>query len=170
MNFRDIPIPERMARRPQYKGIPIPALTMIDDDGIPHFKAIDGEMVSKLKQEHKCGLCGEPLDYWIAFMVTEEEANDRFILESPNHEECLSYAFQVCPWLYYGKAKYAKLEEFNVDGFVFSSAHPDREKEDAGRPEKLGIYITTRWKDEIRGRYRGCKVPPAKRLEWINGH
>jgi hypothetical protein len=169
VNIRETPIPERMAQRPQYKGIPIPALTMIDDKGIPIFKAIDGDIVWKLKNEHKCGLCGQPLDYWIAFMVTEEEARNQFILESPNHEECLRYAFQVCPWLYYSKAKYGNPEEMKIDGFKFESVHPDREITNE-RPEKLGVYVCRTWKDEIRGRYRGCKVDKPKRLEWIEGH
>lgn len=164
----DIPVPARIAKLPQYKGIFIPALTFVDENGIPNFK-MTNDKVWQMKKERRCGLCGEPLDYWIAFMVTPDEAEARFINESPNHEECLRYAFSVCPWLYYSKAKYSDAEKIKADGYLVFNTHPDRDK-GIGRPEKLGIYICNDYKNEIRNRYRGCRVPKAKRLEWIDGH
>lgn len=159
--------PERMARRPHFQGIPIPALTFVGDNGIPNFKIVDDQMVRKMKDEHKCGLCGEPLDYWIAFMVSEEEARTRFIFESPNHEECLRYAFNVCPWLYYSNAKYNSME-YTTEGYKVKSTHPDRESMNA-RPPKLGIYICNGYKNVINRGVRVCKAASPKRLDWIEG-
>lgn len=160
--------PERMAKLPHYKGLPVPALTLIDDKGIPQFKVIDNDKVWELKRDKKCGICGESLDYWIAFMVTEEEVNSRHIFESPNHIDCLKYAFEICPWLYYSKATYSHLDKVNMEGIEIVSAHPDREITNE-RPSKLGIYICRSYENVIYKGYRVCKVPQAKNIEWIEG-
>lgn len=171
MKYRDMEEPERVAKLPHYKGIPITYTTLVDKNGIPNFKATDAERVWEVKRDKKCSICGEPLDYWIAFMVTEEEAESRNIYENPNHEECLKFAFNVCPWLYYSKAKYSDLSKVNLEGYTLTSSHPDREHEGSPRPPKLGIYITNNYKNVILpNRYRVCKAGKPKRLEWIEGH
>jgi hypothetical protein len=161
--------PERVKKLPHYKNLPIPYTTLIDANGKPQFKAIDSEKVWEVKRDKKCSVCGEPLDYWIAFMVTEEESVSRLVYENPNHEECLKYAFNVCPWLYYSKATYSDVSKTQIDGYEIASAHPERD-ESLNRPKKLGIYITNRYENKILpNRFRVCKVGKAKRLEWIDG-
>lgn len=169
MKFGAMEKPERIAKLPQYKGLVIPYTTLIDDNGIPNFKATNAEKVWESKRDKKCSICGEPLDYWISFMVTEDEANSRLIFENPNHEECLKYAFNVCPWLFYSRATYSDLAGVTIDGMNLSSAHPSRDITNA-RPLKMGIYITNTYKNVILpSRYRVCKVGKPKRIEWIEG-
>lgn len=169
------PEPERIARLPKYKGLPVTATTRVDESGVPNFKEIDGSKVWQFKQECKCAICGEPLDYWVAFMVTEEEVKTRHIYESPQHIECLRYAFQLCPWLYYSKAMYSPIETVIVGGrTVSNSSHPERDNS-LERPSKLGIYICRSYenviiKPKVGGvSYRVCKAAPAKTIEWIEG-
>lgn len=167
--YRTAEVPERIKKLPQYKGIYIPYTTLIDEKGIPHFSATDPDRPWEVKRDGKCSICGEPLDYWISFMVTEDEAESRIVYENPNHEECLKYAFNVCPWLYYSKATYSEIDKVKVDGVIMVGAHPDREIANT-RPPKLGVYITNHYKNVIVDRYyRVCKVGKAKRLEWIDG-
>lgn len=171
MKHRSMPEPERIARLPHYNGLPVTYTTLVDLNGIPNFKATDDRKVWECKRDGKCSICGEPLDYWIAFMVTEEEAKSRNVYENPNHEECLRYAFNICPWLYYSKAKYSDpSEDWNkTEGFIVYAAHPDRTNS-LDRPPKLGIYVTSGYKNKVlRNRYRVCRVGNAKKLEWIEG-
>lgn len=171
MKYRTLEEPERIAKLPHYKGIPITYTTLVDENGIPEFKSTIPERVWEVKRDHKCSLCGEPLDYWIAFMVTEKEAETQLVYENPNHEECLRFAFNICPWLFYRNATYSDLGNIKskVEGYTSVGAHPDREESNK-RPSTLGIYITRSYENVVLpSRYRVCKVAKAKRIEWIEG-
>jgi hypothetical protein len=161
--------PENIKKLPHFRGLPITAITFVGEDGTPNFKVIDNEKVRDCKDNKKCAICGQPLGWWIAFMVSEKEAQTRFIFESPNHEECLRYAFELCPWLYYSKAKYSDPETVKADGMGTISSHPDRSTINE-RPEKLGLYLCRGYDNVIHRGFRVCKVPPAKKLEWFEGH
>jgi hypothetical protein len=158
--------PARIAKLPHYKDLPITATTLVNEAGIPDFRAINNAKIWQFKKERKCSICGDPLDYWIAFMVSEGEAQSRYIYESPNHEECLEYAFQICPWLFYSKRKYSSPERMKQEGYFGS--HPDRAVTNE-RPELLGIYVCRSYENVIHKGIRVCKVPKAKRIEWIKG-
>lgn len=170
MKYREMVAPPRVAKLPLFKGIYVPYTTMVID-GVPNFKAVDDEKVTEVKFEHKCSICGEPLDYWIAFMVTEEDAESRHVFDNPNHEECLRYAFNVCPFLYYSKASYSDINKLNSnpnDPFVY--VENKMEMDSLQRPPKLGIYITNNYKNVIyKRKFRVCKVGNPKRIEWIEG-
>lgn len=167
MKYRSMEVPEHMKDNAVYKGLVVPYTTLIVDDK-PQFKMINNERVWECKRDGLCSLCGKPLDYWKAFMVTEKEAESRIIFENPNHEDCLKYAFNVCPWLFYSKATYADISSGQLNGIDVVSSHPDRELSNQ-RPPKFGVYITNRYENVMRGQYRVCKVGKAKRLEWIEG-
>jgi hypothetical protein len=173
VKFGTMEEPTRIAKLPHYKGIPVTYTTLVDDDGIPNFKAVDSNKAWEVKREGKCSICGEKLDYWIAFMTDEKEAEERLCYDNPNHEECLRFAFNMCPWLYFSKATYSnpdKLNEKYKDAdFQFANAHPNRD-EVSSRPPKLGIYVTNRYDNVIKGRYRIIKMGKPKRIEWMEAH
>lgn len=175
MKFRELQNqePERIAKLPHYKGLPVMFTTLVED-GIPNFKSTN-ENVWVAKRDGLCSICGEKLDYWIAFMVGEEEAESRLVYENPNHEECLRHAFNICPWLFFSKAKYTDAEDIKLSNYVAFNAHPNRDNS-MQRPPKLGIYITNRYENKIiKGKgfdgkaYRVCKVGKPARIEWIEG-
>lgn len=172
MEYGTMDKPERIQRLPHYKGLPITAITMIDDEGVPNFKSVDHLKIRKMKNEKCCGICGEKLDYWMAFMVSEEEAKTRYVFESPNHVECLKYAFNICPWIFYSKQRYSEVDKmneiYNEKGYTILATHPDRETMNE-RPQKLGIYVCRGYENVIHKGYRVCKVSPAKSIEWVEG-
>lgn len=172
MKYREMAEPERIKKLPHYKGLPITFTTFVHENGVPNFKATnDNVWVSK--RDGLCSICGEKLDYWIAFMVDEREAESRIVFENPNHEECLRYAFNICPWLFWSNARYTDESLINLgEGIDAVSSHPNREVSNT-RPPKLGIYITNRYdniiKKERNKTFRVVKLGKAKRLEWIEG-
>jgi hypothetical protein len=168
MDYKTMEEPARIARLPHWKGLPVTFTTLVDDSGIPNFKATN-DNVWVAKRDGLCAICGEKLDYWKAFMVTEDEAASQLIYDNPHHEECLRFAFNICPWLFYSKAKYSEASDVKIKGWISIPAHPDRQTTNE-RPKKLGIYICNRYDNVIRNRFRICKVPKAKRIEWIEGH
>lgn len=172
MKYREMEIPERMKDLLMYQGVAVPYTTLVTDDGKIHFKSTDNEKNWEIKRDKKCAMCGKPLDYYIAFMVSEKEAESRIVYENPNHEECLRYAFNVCPWLFYSKARYTDASRIDIEGVRIVNAHPDRKIDDgnAQRPQKLGIYITRGYENIIHKKmYRVCKVAKPVRIEWIEG-
>jgi hypothetical protein len=164
-----IEIPERMKKLAVYKGFPITATTLMEGD-IPNFKVVNTSAVWEFKRDRKCAMCGEPLDYWIGFVVSEKEAETRFIYESPAHVECLEYAFKICPWLAYTNAHYSIPEniKFRTEGLVAAGSHPEREVR-SQRPDKLGIYICRSYENVMHNGMRVCKAAYAKTIIWIEG-
>lgn len=172
MKYRAAEIPERMKELPLYKGVAVPYVTFIDKEEKIHFALVNDERVWEVRRDKKCSLCGKPLDYYIAFMVTEDELASREIFENPSHEECLRYAFNACPWLYYSKARYSDPERHQIEGVTVVQTHPDAIS-NAQRPEKLGICITRGYNNVIvnKGgqRVRLCKIAKPIKVEWIEG-
>lgn len=165
-----VPMPPRVAKLPQYKGMPVTVTTFVDDNGIPNFRAIDHAKVWPLKRDHRCGICGEPLDYWIAFIASPSEVAAQMVYDNPYHEDCARYALAVCPWLVYARSKYADVAKLPApEGFTFLPTHPDREAM-VERPDRMALYVVRSYENVIdRNRVRGCKVPAPKRLEWFPG-
>jgi hypothetical protein len=60
-----VAIPERLSKRPQYKGFAIPFTTLIDANGVPDFKVVTIDVWMQCAVEKLCGLCGEKLDAWV---------------------------------------------------------------------------------------------------------
>lgn len=63
------------------------------------FTAILGDEALRVAQEKQCGLCGEPLDYWIAFLGGPRSAEQRTYTDPPMHSECARAALSLCPHL-----------------------------------------------------------------------
>jgi hypothetical protein len=84
-------VPPRLARRPRdSRGLPVPF-------SAPTFAALDGELQIRCGRERLCGLCGERLDYWIAFLSGPKGAASRASADPPMHEECAEAATWLCP-------------------------------------------------------------------------
>lgn len=96
-------IPERLKRRPvdKRRGLPIPYVSIIPGDGPEEaradFTAIQAEPVLKAVVDGLCGLCGEPLDYWKAFLGGPRSAESRTYTDPAMHLECAQAAMRLCP-------------------------------------------------------------------------
>lgn len=92
------PIPMAMATRPidPRRGLPIPFINETDD-GAVEFAAIQSHKVLACARGHLCGICGNPLGYWMAFIGGPRSASTRAYLDPPSHPECGIYAMNRCP-------------------------------------------------------------------------
>ena len=61
-------VPASLAARPwdERRNLPIPVVSMFE--GKPNFAAINGQVAVDLASQRRCGLCGDPMDYWVAFL------------------------------------------------------------------------------------------------------
>ena len=98
-----IDLPAGLAARPRdtKRGVPIPYVSVHDDgeDGQQRvdYVAINGARVLECARDRLCGLCGQGLGYWIAFLGGPRAAEHRRYLDPPMHEECARAAIALCP-------------------------------------------------------------------------
>lgn len=129
-------MPERLARRPQFRGFPVPYTTLTRADGTPDFKVTDESEREECLRRRLCALCGEKLDYWIAFIGAEALIELREFYDPAMHQECARYAARACPFLANSEASYASPDyapgEVSHTHYVPSSE----------RPKRMGLYVT----------------------------
>src|SRR5262245_62337805 len=106
--------PKRMRVRPQYKGLPIPYVALIRDDGQPDFRVTDHHKRASVIKNRWCQLCGEPLGRWCFFVGGPVSAKQNAYFEPACHLDCLVYAMQVCPFIV-GTMQHADIEKVQAD-------------------------------------------------------
>lgn len=94
-----IPEPPRIARLPHdAKGRPVPRFVAWLD-GKPDHRVASGINRKELDRANACHICGEPLDYRMAFLTGPLGFKNRSTSEGPMHRECAEYSLRACPHL-----------------------------------------------------------------------
>jgi hypothetical protein len=97
--IRDIPIPDRMKRRPvDSRGFPVPWF-VAKVNGEWDFRVLHPGSIATAHKKHLCWLCGEPLGQYMAFVIGPMCSINRVSSEPPSHRECAEYAVRACPFL-----------------------------------------------------------------------
>jgi hypothetical protein len=98
-NFRDIPMPPRIARLPRDKhGHPVPKFVAWID-GVPDFRISDGRHFYDGLRFDACWICGLHIGATAAFVLGPMCTITRTAPEPPSHVECADYAARACPFL-----------------------------------------------------------------------
>jgi hypothetical protein len=126
-----VPMPENVAKRPRdSRGYPY--LFMLGEE---QFRGILPARMAACIRGKLCGICGQPLGYWIAFCGGPQSCENRAFTDPPFHPECAEYAYQVCPYI--------------LTGSYDRSTRPDAVAAAQIDPvgtlaavERMGIYIT----------------------------
>lgn len=148
-------MPERLARRPQWRGFPIPYTTMVGSDGVPNFKVTDIVAWEHCVAGHLCALCTEPLDYWCWYLGSIEHYQNENVFDLGMHRECAEYAARVCPYIAYGKAYGNEIGP--VKGAVEIIELAPRE---SMSNEGVPIYL-------FRGRSKSIRVIPRGKVNFV---
>jgi len=80
-------VPPQLAHLPMCprRGLPVPYVNQRDDRP-PDFSTIFGERVLACARDQLCGVCAQPLTYWVAFLGSRRAAEERAFLDPPMHE------------------------------------------------------------------------------------
>jgi hypothetical protein len=101
--IHNIPVPVRMAKLPRdRRGYPIPETVTITDDGTAHFTINNVEKSHHHLRNGLCAICGQklyPKRQWLIGGPRSAFDPNGCFLDTPMHEECASYAIQICPYL-----------------------------------------------------------------------
>jgi len=93
-------IPNRMRDldRDERRRVPIPVMN-VNPAGEVNFMVVSNERVIQCGEVGLCGICGNPLDYWIAFVGGPVSAMNGAYTDPPFHVECAEAAMLFCPHL-----------------------------------------------------------------------
>ncbi len=102
--------PKRLKQRPQWRGMAVPYVTFIGEDGNPDFRVTDEAKRFAVMKYGLCQLCGDGLGKYKFFVGGTEAAKNNAYYEPACHLDCLIYAMQVCPFIV-GKMEHADMEK-----------------------------------------------------------
>lgn len=131
----DLALPDSLAARPRdRRGLPVPWVNETPA-GDPDFAVIQAERSLRCARERRCGVCGEPLTYWIAFLGGQASAESRAYVDPPMHEPCAEASTRLCPHMSrqapHRSAKVAKRDDvITPNGFV------------EAKPPEFWMYVT----------------------------
>jgi hypothetical protein len=91
-------LPARMMALPVYRGYPTPWFVAWVD-GVPEFRAMDGNKWARAVKEKLCWVCGGRLGTYLAFVVGPMCLVTGTSSEPPSHELCASWSAKNCPFL-----------------------------------------------------------------------
>lgn len=88
----------RLAALPwdEKRHVPVPWFNKMPD-GVVDFTGINAHRVLECADKNLCGICGNPLDYWIAFIGGPISAQSHCYTDPPFHRECAEAAILYCP-------------------------------------------------------------------------
>lgn len=90
--------PSRIASLPVYRGYPVPWFVAWID-GVPEFRAADGEKFASAVRRSLCWVCGDYLGRHKVFVLGPMCGINRTTSEPPCHLECARYSARNCPFL-----------------------------------------------------------------------
>jgi hypothetical protein len=94
-----IPIPKYLENNPRWRGLPIPFIALIKDDGEPDFRVTNEINRRVVMLERRCQLCGNKMGRNLFFVGGTMAAKNNRYFEPAAHLECVIYAMQVCPFI-----------------------------------------------------------------------
>lgn len=109
-----VPIPDKLRGNALWRGLAVPWIALMRDDGTPDFRVIDSEKRSLTARFRLCQLCGNKLGRHLFFVGGPLAADARQFYEPPAHLECVLYAMQVCPFIL-GRIEHADIAKVEQD-------------------------------------------------------
>ncbi len=144
------------------RGLPIPYVNLIEN-GRPDFSVLDSRRVHQAAAERLCGICGEPLGYWITFLGGPQSVSSRAFLDPPMHEPCAYTALRLCPFLVRRDMKRRRTAATNAGTpYGFTEA----------RPEAYLIYTTRGYRFTVTAEciiFRPAPAVRVQRCEYADG-
>lgn len=149
----DQPLPPGLDQRPvdPRRHLPVPVMNMRPADPTNYdgdldtadFTAIWAPTVVECGHKRLCGICGNPLGYWIAFLGGPKSATNRTYSDPPFHPACAEASLSLCPHIavpHHQRAPDHRLAEGTSTPAQF----------DGSRTEEWVIGITRDYKMDVR--------------------
>lgn len=158
-------IPERIKLRPTYGAHPVPFTTWRNPTtDVPDFRVIDTARQIEAIEHRLCGICGQKMDYWVAFIGGPMAIAARQFRDPAMHDDCARFAAIACPFLNGRQHEMRDGAEEKHPGLV---EHDDAI---AGTLEKTLLYRTRSYDWRVVEKH-GVVIfaAPAKHIEVLRG-
>jgi hypothetical protein len=156
-------IPDRLRHRPTAGGLPVPYVVALRPGGKAGFSFNSIDKVLEVARRRLCGQCGQPLDYYVAFIGSPEFCAHRFFGEPGMHEDCARYALSACPHLANNRVR--GLQNIPKGARVLQHG-----SEGKPAPDTWALYVTRHYTVvRTRNGVPGFKVAPPIRVHWFHG-
>lgn len=162
--MKPVAIPNRLAKRPTYRGLVIPYTTIILSNGEPDFTTNDEVRRLEVMRGNKCALCANPLDYWVYFIGGPKSHISRVFIDPATHEDCARYAMAVCPYLRNEHATYRDKTKSMADPTL--NVRKD-ELMSPVRPPRMGLFKTRSFEMMRIGQQIIARATAWKSVEWF---
>jgi hypothetical protein len=118
----EVPMPPRMRGLPlDARGYPVPWFVAWHD-GVPEFRAMDGQKWNRAIRESRCWVCGDILGRWKTFVIGPMCGVNRTTAEPACHLECAEWSARNCPFLSRPQAVRREDDEINSEALKEQSA------------------------------------------------
>jgi hypothetical protein len=156
------PMNRRLATRPidPKRRLPIPYAQLVNPDGTANFAAIDGPKALRGAANRDCGLCGQRMGRWVAFLGGPRNVEHGGYLDPPMHVSCAEDATRLCPHL--ARQRVPRRPDSGDPDIIT----PPGFVED--KPDRWAMWITDRYTWRINpdtGTYRFLPGP-ARQIRW----
>jgi hypothetical protein len=150
---KQIEVPKFLAHLPTERGMPVPFTnqhpdfeweTLTEMGVTSRFAVMSVIQQIRCARERLCGICGQKLSYWIAFVGGPLSSESRAYVDPPMHEECAEFVMQTCPYVAHSATKrnpQLDEEDLTPQGF------------DAGQPAHwvVGVTRSYDWRLSAKG-------------------
>jgi hypothetical protein len=161
----NVPIPGCLAHRPVYRGLAIPYMTFVGNDGIPDFKVNDEAKRISCLVHGLCAICGKRLDEnMIVFIGGPLCVHHRLFMDPAMHRECALYCTRACPYL-------SRADGGHSDAAPRHAGDPAvkvefREEVSIGRPSKMALYCCRGYQPVYNGGVLHALAGEAFDIDW----
>ena len=106
--------------RDQRTGLPVPWSSAGLANGRPDFTTVAHARALQAAQQRLCGVCGQPQEYWVAFLGTVRCFELATFFDPPMHPGCARASLTLCPHIAGGHpvTSLAQPGRREVDGWV----------------------------------------------------
>lgn len=152
-----------LANRPHdpHRGLPVPVMNMppgSTDPSEADFTGIHAQTVYETAAQNRCGICGDSLGYWMAFIGGPKSFEARTYIDPPFCIPCAETAMRLCPHMAIRRHRRAPEHRLADDSHT-----PDGFDED--KPDEFIMGITRSFRIEMNrnGTFHFRAAPFKKR-------
>lgn len=145
------------------RKVPVPLFNVMRDGSV-NFTGINAQTVVNCGIDRRCGICGNDLDYWIAFIGGPVSLANRVYSDPPMHRECAEAAMTYCPHIRVRNHRRTPDEKQPDDSWASPAAVMEK-------PEEWIIALTRQYKMIPHGPgvlFRAATIKDTLRYRYSN--
>lgn len=159
-------IPRKLKNRPRIGNMVVPYLATRGKNGEYLFAIVDERKRIKVARDNLCGVCGKGLPWKFYFIGGPRSLDSKMFVDPPMHAECAIYSLAVCPYLRHKAGTHRSTIPEDQELRLERDRKKVKNEMDLetfelvqeGRPQLMGLYLTSSYRFEFISKSRVDKV------------